>query len=624
MNDSPLNEKIFDSKIWKKDSQDESIFSLEKNDKNKNGSINKTHKKSKNSSLNSNTNSSGGVSMNNNSDYNNNSSNGNSNTVSISNNNKKNNGNNTIQKKLTLPISSIPYSLKMKKDMNKNNNNINKLKKPIGTKNYLQILPTYNIKTKEQNSNLFQKIKDKISKETKIDNKNKIKEKLETNSQIKKKIINKPSNKEVNKEGKNEIKKEKQQQANNINEKGNIIMGDEEEFGDGQDDEILQINKVQSIDVKSNFIKNNYLQSSQAYYSNPNSSNNSNKSQTKQKCYIESDDSNNKSNLNDPPSGRSNNSSNTFLTANSYQGNNTDINNPYSGAFYFSNILNNQNNNINSNTNAYFFPKKNSTLMSSFLSTGTNSYHSGQRFDTSNSNESSGQSPQNFNIMQRQFSNNNINSNYIMQLNPIKNYTNIFNSKELPFRQPFSLNTSFYSKNYKNNLFSSNTKPKEKQIINLENVAKGIEKRTTIMIRNVPIKYKTEHLEKELLYFYGKFDCLYLPLDINHDGNKGYAFLNLINPYHVLMFYEVFQGKCWSFFESKKICELNFANFQGIAEITKHAKHYKTQKPKFYNIKNNNNSSIEVPKKYLHLILEKNPNLKYHENKNIIIINSFN
>ena len=115
MNDSPLNEKIFDSKIWKKDSQDESIFSLEKNDKNKNGSINKTHKKSKNSSLNSNTNSSGGGSMNNNSDYNNNSSNGNSNTVSISNNNKKNNGNNTIQKKLTLPISSIPYSLKLKK-----------------------------------------------------------------------------------------------------------------------------------------------------------------------------------------------------------------------------------------------------------------------------------------------------------------------------------------------------------------------------------------------------------------------------------------------------------------------------------------------------------------------------
>ena len=564
--------------------------------------------------------------MNNNSD-NNNSSNGNNNAIINSNIKKNNNGNNTVQKKLTLPLSSIPYSLKMKKEMNKNNNNNsnsntnNKIKKPIVTKSIFQNLPAYNMKT-----NLFQKIKDKVSKEAKIDNKNKIKEKLESKSNIpiKKKNYNKSSTIELNKETKNENKKENQPN-NNIIEKENNNFFNEEEFIDEQDEEILQINKVQSIDVKSNFMKNNYFQSNQAVYcSNPNSNSNSNKSQTKQKHYIESDDSYNKSNLFDPPSGRSNNSSKTFLTENSYQGKNTDINNPYSGAFYFSNILNNQNKNINNNN--YFFPRKNMALMGSFLSTGTNSYHSGQRFDTSNSNESSGQSPHNFNVLQRQLSNNNINSNYMIQFNPLESYSNNYNSKEFIFKQPFSLNTSFYYKNKKSQFFSSNTEPKEKQIINLEDVARGIEKRTTIMIRNVPIKYKTEHLEKELAYFYGKFNCLYLPLDLTRDGNKGYGFLNLINPYHVLMFYEVFQGKCWSFFESKKMCELNFANFQGIAEITKHAKHYKAKKPKFYNITNNNNSNIEVPKKYLHLILEKNPNLKFYENNNnnTIIINSFN
>ena len=58
MNDSPLNEQIFDSKIWKKDSQDdkeESSIFTEKNDlsKNKpNKQQNKKSKKSKNSSSN--------------------------------------------------------------------------------------------------------------------------------------------------------------------------------------------------------------------------------------------------------------------------------------------------------------------------------------------------------------------------------------------------------------------------------------------------------------------------------------------------------------------------------------------------------------------------------------------
>jgi len=225
--------------------------------------------------------------------------------------------------------------------------------------------------------------------------------------------------------------------------------------------------------------------------------------------------------------------------------------------------------------------------------------------------------------------NNNINNNYMLQMNPLERhiYSSNFNSNELVFKQPFSLNTSFYYKNNKNNLFSSNSEPKEKQIINLDDIARGIEKRTTVMIRNVPIKYTVEVLEKELDYFNGKFDCLYMPFDYENGGNKGYAFLNLVNPYHVLLFYEVFHGKCWSFFESKKICELNFANFQGINEIKKHAKNYKgTKKPTFYINTNISNSCIEVPKKYLYLILEKNPNLKYYENKmlNTIIINSFN
>ena len=627
MNDSPLNEQIFDSKIWKKDSQDdkeESSIFTEKNDlsKNKpNKQQNKKSKKSKNSSSNSNSN---------NSDNNNSSSGNNNNIINKQKNNY--NINNIFQKKLTLPISSIPYSLKMKKELNKNTKN-KVIKKTIGTNKILQNFPPNN-KGKDQNTNLLEKIKDKVNKERKVTTKNKIKEKIDLkniNKIIEKNNKSKSTNKEIKKEVNNtkisrlqtNIFEPKIKNNDNDNGNDNDIDNDndleEEEELNEQDNEILQINKVQSIDVKPNFINNN------PYYSNSlGSNNNSNKSLTKQQCYTESDDSYNKSNLYDPPSGRSNNSNNTFLTANSYQGN-RDINYPYSGLFKFENPLNIQNNNLN---NTIFIPRKNTALMGSFLSTGANSYsHSGQRFDTSNSNES-GQSSHNFNVLQRQFSNNNLNNNYIMQINPLEKYTHTnFNSNELVYKQPFSLNTSFYYKNNKN--FSNSSEPKEKQIINLEDIARGKEKRTTVMIRNVPIKYTIKVLEKELEYFYGKYDCLYIPFDYENGGNKGYAFLNLINPYHVLLFYEFFQGKSWSFFESKKICELNFANFQGINEIKKHAKNYKGSKqPTFYSNVNyaNNNKNIEVPKKYLYLILEKNPNLKYYENKqlNTIIINSFN
>ena len=641
MNESPLNDLIFDSKIWKKDSQDEKEDSLNNTIQNKQS---KNNKSSKNNSYNSSNNNSNSNNTNSNNSENNNNSININNMVSNKQKKNKNNGNNG--KKLTLPISSIPYSLKLKKDKN----NTKAIKKPLETKKILQNLPIFNYKSKEQSTNLFDKIKDKFSKEKKLNFKNKTRDKNIIKSIMNNKVLNVEKKQEEN----NTINQINQIQTNNdinnnIIEKEDDNNDDEqyEEFEEEKDNEVLQINKVASIDIKSNFMKNHYFSPNNPYYSNSiNSNNNSNKSLKKQLCYTESDDSYNKSSLFDPPSGRSNNSGNTFLTANSYQGNNTDRY-PYSSRFQFANTFNYPNYNTNNrNNNNIFYPRHNTALMGSFLSTGANSYsHSGQRYDTSNSNES-GQSPHNFNVLQRQLSNNNLNNininnsftnninsnikgNYMIQMNPLERqiYSSNCKSNELVFKQPFSLNTSFYYKNNKGNLFSSNSEPKEKQIIKLEDIARGIEKRTTVMIRNVPIKYTVEVLEKELEYFNGKFDCLYMPFDYENGGNKGYAFLNLVNPYHVLLFYEIFQGKCWSFFESKKICELNFANFQGINEIQKHAKNYKgTKKPTFYINTNINNTNIEVPKKYLYLILEKNPGLKYYENKmlNTIIIKSFN
>ena len=63
--------------------------------------------------------------------------------------------------------------------------------------------------------------------------------------------------------------------------------------------------------------------------------------------------------------------------------------------------------------------------------------------------------------------------------------------------------------------------------------------------------------------------------------------------------------------------------------LKKHAKNYKgSKKPNFYiNTKSDNsaNNKIEIPYKYLNLLLQANPKMKYVENKqkNLIIVESF-
>ena len=646
MNESPLNDIIYDSKIWKKDSLDEKDESSNNNIQN---SKKKNNKSSKNGSMSSNSNNTNSNNTNSNCNNSNNTNSNNSDNNSISlgvnniiNNKQKINKNNGNGKKLTLPIGSISKSLKLKKETNKTSNNIGKkIQKPLESKKVSQNLPSIIGKSKEQNTNCFDKIKDKNLNEKKKTKKNNIISK-DLNYQEKNKKTNKIQSKN------NDVKIIKKIDGSEENE----------EFEDEKDDEVLKINKVATIDIKSNFMNDHYLLPNNPFYNNTLNNYNSNNSKKpgNQICVTESDDSYNKSSsVFDPPSGRSNNSIKTFFTTNSCKGNQMDRY-PHSNKYPLANVINNNENNIrNYNSNNIFYPQKNTALMGSFLSTGANSHsHSGQRYDTSNSNES-GQSPHNYNVLQRQFSNsnfnnftksvsgtmnnninngtinnnmnNNMNYNYMMQINPLERhiYPSNCNSNELVFKQPFSINSSFFYKNNKGNLFSINSEPKEKQIIKLEDIARGIEKRTTVMIRNVPIKYTVEVLEKELEYFVGKYDCIYVPFDYENGGNKGYAFINLIHPYHVLLFYEVFQGKCWTFFESKKICELNYANFQGINEIMKHAKNYKgIKKPTFYINTKTKNTSIEVPKKYLYILLQTHPNLKYYENNlfNTIVLES--
>ena len=535
----------------------------------------------------------------------------------------------SIPKKLPFSLQSKPFVFMNKKiDINSNNNNNNN----IFNANNKQYITNHNLSkfSQKKNSNnipLLEKIKDKVYKE----NKESMKLSKNINESVKeKKIINESNMANILKNNKKNEESDHEKSNEDIFDKEIDEKDIKKESNDDEDDILSEevdemeeggnnlINSINKINVHPNFIKTHYYTGS-GFSMNSNNSN-SNNSSFRQKCYTEPDEFSiyPPTFLNAPSSGRSNYSGSNNMPQNQPPAltARTENNSNFLYGLY------NQN-------NPFGYHIKNS-----FISTNANSHNqSGHKIDSSLSNES-GQSPHFLGKHQKLQSNNSMvniakNNTFLFpfssSITPIDTrriYTSNFNSNENLFKQPFSLNTS--QKTFTNNF---NYSKKEKQIIKLEDVALGKETRTTVMIRNIPIKYNDQALENELEPFEGKYDCLYMPFDYENGGNKGYAFVNLTSPYHVLLFYEFFNNKCWLYFESKKICELNYANFQGIEEIKKHANNYKgTKKPNFYiRTKDDNNNKIEVPYKYLNLMLKANPNMKFIENrhKNTFIVESF-
>ena len=211
----------------------------------------------------------------------------------------------------------------------------------------------------------------------------------------------------------------------------------------------------------------------------------------------------------------------------------------------------------------------------------------------------------NNNTQDKKVKNNNTSNEANNSLNNNNNY-NFTNNK---------MNSNFNNKNINNNYSNMNNKGQkgEKQFLNLDDIANGKDLRTTIMIRNIPIKYTDEKLNEEFKEFHGKYDCLYMPYDYEKNGNRGYAFINFVNSLHILLFYEKFNGKKWIHFESSKICELNMAHFQGFNEIQKHAKNFKELKKTNFSKRNEN---MVIPSKYLSKLKKRFPKMKYTENKN--------
>lgn len=87
---------------------------------------------------------------------------------------------------------------------------------------------------------------------------------------------------------------------------------------------------------------------------------------------------------------------------------------------------------------------------------------------------------------------------------------------------------------------------------------------TTVMLRNIPVKYTREMVlaDLDVRGFHGTYDFFYLPIDFQTGNTVGYAFINFVNVAETLRFRSVYNGLQLSP-DSAKICEVSDAKAQG-------------------------------------------------------------
>ena len=240
-----------------------------------------------------------------------------------------------------------------------------------------------------------------------------------------------------------------------------------------------------------------------------------------------------------------------------------------------------------------------------------------------------------------------ININNAQQLNNISNLDN--NHSQIDFNC-FNINNNEIIKKNNNNLNSNNiNKPQKiksnknnekngdnynftkkkinnqktdldinKNIINLSEVFLCKDKRTTLMIKNIPNKYTiSSFLEEININFKFTYDIFYLPIDYVNKCNLGFAFINFVEPFHIILFYELYRGKKWKKFNSDKICELLYAKFQGKKELIAHFEKGKVlsmeskEKRPLILPTPNPLPKINLPYYYLELFIKIYPNISY-------------
>ncbi|KAL0357686.1 UNVERIFIED_CONTAM: protein MEI2-like 4 [Sesamum calycinum] len=99
---------------------------------------------------------------------------------------------------------------------------------------------------------------------------------------------------------------------------------------------------------------------------------------------------------------------------------------------------------------------------------------------------------------------------------------------------------------------SSQADNKKQFELDIDRIVRGEDKRTTLMIKNIPNKYV-------VILSFSENKC-----------NVGYAFINMTDPSLIVPFYQTFNGKKWEKFNSEKVASLAYARIQGKAALIAH------------------------------------------------------
>ena len=199
--------------------------------------------------------------------------------------------------------------------------------------------------------------------------------------------------------------------------------------------------------------------------------------------------------------------------------------------------------------------------------------------------------------------------------NPIKEKISIYSNNS--GNTGNSTNDSEYNISFQSQNASENNSINEKStqlIVDIKKIIFLEDKRTSIMIKNIPNKFTGELLLNIINQnFQNAYNIFILPTDNNKYKNYGYAFINFVSSYFIPYFYSLFDGKMWSKTNSKKICEITYSKIQGRKNLMSHY----PGKIVYHNenLKYNSEQKYIIPNEYKILFNEAFPNVNIEKHK---------
>jgi RNA recognition motif-containing protein len=98
--------------------------------------------------------------------------------------------------------------------------------------------------------------------------------------------------------------------------------------------------------------------------------------------------------------------------------------------------------------------------------------------------------------------------------------------------------------------------------ISIEKIEKGEDKRTSVVIKNLPKNLTKDNLKK-ILEGIGNINYLYLPYDKVINRNLGFAFINVVNYKNIINLYKRLKEYKFENNEFKNNIEINYSKVQG-------------------------------------------------------------